>query len=46
MQTQLDTFRGIYNTQRAHRALPPRTTPAQAYTALPKATPPAINPTE
>jgi hypothetical protein len=46
MQTQLDTFRAIYNTQRAHRALPPRTTPAQAYTALPKATPPAINPTE
>jgi transposase InsO family protein len=46
MQTQLDTFRGIYNTQRAHRALPPRTTPAQAYTALPKATPPAINPAE
>jgi transposase InsO family protein len=46
MQTQLDTFRGIYNTQRAHRALPPRTTPAQAYTALPKATPPVINPAE
>jgi transposase InsO family protein len=46
MQTQLDTFRGIYNTQRAHRALPPRTTPAQANIALPKTTPPAINPTE
>jgi transposase InsO family protein len=40
LQTQLDTFAGIYNTQRAHRALPPRTTPAQAYNALPKATPP------
>ena len=46
MQTQLDTFRAIYNTKRAHRALPPRTTPAQAYTALPKATPPDNNPTE
>ena len=41
LQTQLDTFRQIYNTERIHRALPPRTTPAQAYTALPKATPPA-----
>jgi hypothetical protein len=45
-QTQLDTFRAIYNTQTAHRALPPHTTPAQAYTALPKATPPGIKPTE
>jgi transposase InsO family protein len=40
LQTQLDTFRGIYNTQRIHRALPPRTTPTQAYNALPKAAPP------
>lgn len=39
LQAQLDTFRTIYNTQRIHRALPPRTTPAQAYTALPNATP-------
>jgi transposase InsO family protein len=46
LQTQLDTFRTIYNTERAHRALPPRTTPAQAYTALPKARPPGIEPTE
>jgi transposase InsO family protein len=46
MQTLLDTFRSIYNTQRAHRALPPHTTPTHAYTALPKATPPGIEPTE
>jgi hypothetical protein len=46
LQTQLDTFRGIYNTERPHRALPPRTTPAQAYTGLPKAIPPSIAPTE
>jgi transposase InsO family protein len=46
LQTQLDTFRGIYNTERAHRALHPRTTPAQSYTALPKASPPDIRPTE
>jgi hypothetical protein len=46
MQALLDTFRSLYNTQRAHRALRPHTTPAQAYTALPKATPPCIMPTE
>lgn len=38
-QTLLDTFRELYNTARPHRALPQRRTPAQAYTALPKATP-------
>ena len=46
LQTLLDTFRAIYNTQRAHRALPPHTTPAQAYTALPTATPPGLGPHE
>ncbi|MGZ5378944.1 MAG: integrase core domain-containing protein, partial [Mycobacterium sp.] len=40
LQTQLDTFAQIYNTQRVHRGLPPRATPAQAYAALPKATAP------
>jgi hypothetical protein len=41
LQIQLpDTFRQIYNTERIHRALPPHTTPAQAYAALPKAAPP------
>jgi transposase InsO family protein len=38
LQTQLDRFRTIYNQQRPHRELT-RRTPAQAYTALPKATP-------
>jgi transposase InsO family protein len=39
LQTLLDTFALIYNTARTHRALPPHTTPAQAYAARPKATP-------
>jgi transposase InsO family protein len=38
LQHQLDTFRGYYNTVRPHRALH-RSTPAQAYTARPKAIP-------
>jgi transposase InsO family protein len=38
LQTQLDTFREIYNTTRPHRALDNRT-PEQAYTARAKATP-------
>ncbi len=38
LQHQLDTFRELYNHQRPHRELG-RTTPASAYTALPKATP-------
>src|SRR5512133_1073183 len=37
LQRQLDTFRGYYNQQRPHRALG-RRTPAEAYTARPKAT--------
>jgi transposase InsO family protein len=40
MQTLLDDFTVIYNTQRTHRALPAGTTPAQAYNARPKASPP------
>ncbi|WP_431238141.1 IS481 family transposase [Mycolicibacterium aichiense] len=39
MQTLLDESRHLYNTARNHRALPPRTTPQQAYTARPKAHP-------
>lgn len=39
LQTQLNTFRALYNTQRTHRAHPARTTPAQAYQARPKAHP-------
>jgi transposase InsO family protein len=38
-QTLLDEFTAIYNTERTHRALPPGTTPAQAYQARPKAHP-------
>ncbi len=37
LQALLDTFRDRYNNARPHRALPERRTPAQAYTALPKA---------
>lgn len=37
LQRQLDAFRDYYNTTRPHRALA-RRTPAQAYTARPKAT--------
>ncbi|CDO89239.1 hypothetical protein AWC29_12215 [Mycobacterium triplex] len=40
LQTLLDDFRGRYNNHRPHRALPAGATPAQAYTALPKAAPP------
>lgn len=39
LQNLLDTFRTIYNTQRAHRALPGHHTPEKAYTARPKAHP-------
>jgi len=39
LQTLLDHFARIYNTQRPHRAHHPRTTPQTAYLALPKAAP-------
>jgi transposase InsO family protein len=39
LQTLLNTFRAIYNTQRPHRAHHPRATPQTAYLALPKAHP-------
>jgi transposase InsO family protein len=39
LQAQLDRFRTIYNEQRPHRARK-RSTPGQAYRALPKAVPP------
>src|SRR4051812_42991819 len=41
LQAQLDTFRDYYNTVRPHRALH-RHTPAEAYTARPKAAPSGI----
>jgi hypothetical protein len=39
LQQLLDAFVVIYNTQRPHRSLPQRTTPAAAYAARPKAAP-------
>ncbi len=39
LQTLLDTFATIYNTERPHRSLPRRATPATAYQARPKAAP-------
>lgn len=39
LQTLLDRFRHEYNTQRPHRSLEHRATPAAAYQARPKATP-------
>jgi transposase InsO family protein len=39
LQALLDTFTSYYNTQRPHRSLPQRATPATAYTTRPKATP-------
>lgn len=39
LQSLLDTFTAIYNTQRPHRAHHPRATPQTAYHARPKATP-------
>jgi len=39
LQAQLDAFTAYYNTQRPHRSLAHRATPAIAYAARPKATP-------
>ena len=39
LQALLDAFTTIYNTQRPHRSLPHRATPAVIYTARPKAAP-------
>ena len=39
LQALLDTFTSYYNTQRPHRSLPRRATPATAYAARPKAAP-------
>jgi len=39
LQAQLDAFTAYYNTQRPHRSLAHRATPATAYAARPKATP-------
>jgi transposase InsO family protein len=39
LQALLDAFVAVYNTQRPHRSLPHRATPATVYTNLPKASP-------
>jgi len=39
LQALLNEFAHLYNHDRWHRSLPPKTTPAQAYTARAKATP-------
>jgi hypothetical protein len=39
LQALLDDFAVVYNTQRPHRSLPERATPATAYAARPKAVP-------
>ena len=39
LQALLDAFTSTYNTQRPHRSLPRRATPATAYAARPKAAP-------
>jgi len=39
LQALLNEFVEVYNTQRPHRSLPHRATPATIYTSLPKATP-------
>jgi putative transposase len=44
LQTQVDRFDRIYNTQRPHQALPGRVTPATAWEATPKAEPPRPRP--
>jgi hypothetical protein len=44
LQTQVDAFDHIYNTQRPHQALPGRLTPQAAWKAIAKADPPRPKP--
>jgi putative transposase len=44
LQTQVDAFDDIYNTQRPHQGLPGRITPLTAWEATPKADPPRPTP--
>lgn len=44
LQTQVDAFDHIYNTQRPHQGLPGRITPQQAWDATPVAEPPRPRP--
>ena len=45
LQALLDEFTAYYNTQRPHKSLPGRATPATAYAARPKAAPATAPPT-
>lgn len=44
LQSQVDAFDEIYNSQRPHQSLPGRITPSQSYQATPKADPPRPRP--
>jgi transposase InsO family protein len=44
LQTQVDAFDHIYNTERPHQGLPGRVTPVTAWDATPKADPPRPKP--
>lgn len=44
LQTQIDEFDHIYNTERAHQGLPGRVTPLTAWESTPKADPPRPKP--
>ncbi|GJF08071.1 hypothetical protein NGTWS0302_31410 [Mycolicibacterium cyprinidarum] len=44
LQTQVDSFDHIYNTERPHQGLPGRVTPLAAWEATPKADPPRPKP--
>lgn len=44
LQTQVDAFDHVYNTQRPHQGLPGRITPRAAWEATPKAEPPRPKP--
>ncbi|MGB8649193.1 MAG: IS481 family transposase, partial [Mycobacteriales bacterium] len=46
LQAHIDTFVDTYNHRRPHRSLPHSATPATAYTARPKATPPGQHRTD
>jgi putative transposase len=45
LQTQVEAFDQIYNTERPHQGLPGRITPQQAWHATPKVEPPRPQPT-
>ena len=44
LQTQVDSFDHVYNTERPHQGLPGRVTPLTAWEATPRADPPRPKP--